>query len=183
MKKILCLLITIILFNCSSDDSSLNNSDFFLNMNVVGESFSTGNEISVSISMDNCIDDYFLTVQSLGQIENSEILVTAFFTHAETVNNFNDNVISSNRVLAQVDLDCHFDLDFIIDFYYEPYGNMEIDYSSNNFNNISSIILLDEDNQERRYAITGNFEVTFTDGNGNSVPMSGSYRSELFVLN
>ena len=184
MRKILYLLFaTVVLFNCSSDDSTSNSSDFFLNINVIGDTFSTGNEVSVSLPIDNCDDDYSLTVQSLGQIENSEILLTVFLTHAEEAINFNENAVSSDRVLAQVNLDCHEDLDFIVDFFYEPFGDMEIDSSANNFNTISSIILLDENNQEKRYAISGSFGITFTDGNGTNIPMIGDYRAEILVLN
>ena len=172
------------MFNCSSDDSDSDN-DFeqFLEITVLGQTYTTDNEFSFSSTQDDCNSSNILIFQSLGQIDNAELFIDVFLLHQEVGSDFNSNIAESPRLLSQTNLSCYLDFDFVVSFFSETLGTLELDASGNNVNTITDISLLRELNQENVYAVNGQFEATFIDNSGNPIPTTGRYRSEIYILN
>ena len=194
MKKIFFLIIITLTFascsnNSSNNSNSLTSNKAYCNITLNGETihheFNEG--MSFSDYDTNCTTHYSLRLQNVEQFENASYFLDLYFVHNENLTNFLGyniaNTTVRNKGLDIVNPLCYNNFDFIAQ--YEDKSNSTIlnfNPTSSNTNTIQSITLYHEDSLEKIYAVMGNFSVTYKKGNGSLVPLSGDYRTFIYVL-
>jgi len=76
---------------------------------------------------------------------------------------------------------CANNFDFVADFEYQN-NYLSFDTSSNNFNQITNVIVAEEDSQKILYSVEGNFEATYTKPDNTTTKITGKYKTQIEVL-
>lgn len=199
MKKNLYLLLVLsmsIITGCSSDDDDdIQNDDFYLKVEVLGETYNSEIIGNIGINYLSCAypNDNDIMYESifLANIETSKILVNVSLFHFENAVHFqgfnknNSNVVSITKfdIYNPQPEPCIDNFDFEVELYSEDHGGfLEYDTSASNYNKIESIKVSDENNQQTTYTVKGNFNIKFIGDNSEVIPLKGEYRTFISVL-
>lgn len=179
MKQTLILLFsTIIMVSCSSDDndSSSRNDHFSITRN--GKTYTNNNIAYASLEDYACNDPNLeLTATwSASYIENSEFNFSLGIILPSLESTFENGLDYSNSQVNDngVGIACFNNFDFLPD-YSENDKDLSLDGTANNFNKIESITKVSESGEFVVHAIKGNYQLSFSDGNGYNVEVNGNY--------
>jgi hypothetical protein len=188
------LIVYFILTSCSNDDSTpVPEENYFLNIEVLNTNLSSDNVPFYYSTVDECGTNKSLRQSLIGEINASQFSIQSFLVHYENISNFSDdNNQNSNVILPEQFATCFDNFDFFMFLAINAYGgNLPLDTSSNNTNDITEITFIREFEwtsqdilrREINYAISGNFNLTFLDINDTPVVVTGEYRMPVFVVN
>lgn len=185
------LLLTTLLASCSSDDSSDNSTpnnigycEVIINGQTYRHDFNEGESFSYVGVVDNCTESNYLTMQSVEQFETSSFFLDLSLMHDELLSDFNGYDVNSSNVKSYWEIgDCADNFDFIANYYDETTNaNLSFNSSSSNQHTIQDISVYSENNEEIIYAVTGNFNVTYKKIDNSLLPVTGNYRTFIYVI-
>lgn len=197
MKKVLCypyLLFSILFItSCSnSDDSASNNNvaknKWYYEVTLHGETirneYEEGNTFSYGAI--NCDSNIDLRSQNTGQIQKANYFLNLEFVHKEIQEQFEGYLIDNTNVRDHFKYDgslCYSNFDLITS-YRDEISEKDLDFNStsNNYNKILDVSVYSENQTEITYAVKGKFEVTFKKSDNSLVPVSGNYKTFIYVL-
>lgn len=183
MKQIaILLLLPLMLTSCSSDEDSSNSSltSAFFTINRNGQSIRQDNVFFVSLEMDDCSNSGFrLTATWTGNfIETSEFNFAPGIIAPTLKTDIDNNLeVTTNIAILEEGLgsvDC-VSLYQFLPLYWEENFSVTLDDSADNMNNIVEISMISDDVTKTTYAIQGNYNLTYTDGEDYSVNITGEY--------
>lgn len=191
MKKPLFILSLslLTLFCCSSDDegsdSSLTTAFFTINRN--GQSLRQDVNAYSIFGVDNCSDsDFELDATfAIEYLETSEFEfamgIIAPNLKSDIDNNLSVNINPDVVEGGISNIDCFLLYQFIPDYFDSNYF-VSLDTAADNMNNIVEIAMISESSNEATYAIRGNYNLTYSDGDDYSVNVTGEYVLHVDVL-
>jgi len=184
MKKIILLFaITLVLFGCSKDDESSSSSNYYVEVNLLEETYRYEGIGIYSYGTNDCNSNETLRLQSIAQFEKSNFFLDLYIIHDEIQSDFQGYNITNSTIKSDGfnPFDCYDNFNFIAEFEFE--GNyLELDSSINNYNKIKSVDVFDESSQIITYSVEGNFEATYKKIDNTTIKVTGSYRTQIEVL-
>jgi hypothetical protein len=194
MKKITLLLITIVtLVACSSDDNdgddnTSTNSGYFFKATFDSENYTEQNELLGEVFWEetDCNTDKDLWRVYIGQVETSSLFIDANLMYFQNSSEFDDTTPGVRDVVPSwwtVNANCYSHFELMLDLVVA--GDLYIvNSSANNSNNITSITMVSENNQEVIYSVEGTYDANFHDelDNSSTARVTGSYRTPLHIL-
>lgn len=191
MNKITLLLIAILTLSaCSSDDddNSSSTNGYFFKATFNGENYTEQNELLGEVFWDetDCDTDENLWRVYIGQVETSNLFIDANLMYFQNLSEFEGTNTGTRNVVPSwwtVDADCYGNFELMLDL--EVGDDLYIvDSSADNSNDITSITIVSEDNQEIIYSVQGTYDAHFYDelDNSSTRRVTGSYRTPLHIL-
>ncbi|MEC3906120.1 hypothetical protein VOI54_03765 [Tamlana sp. 2201CG12-4] len=179
MKQLLTIfLATALIVSCSSNDDDSRTNDDHFNITRNGESYTSSNLAYASLEDYDCNNSNLelTSTWSATYIENSEFSFSLGIVLPSQQTTFVNGLDYSNSGVNDngINAVCFNNYDFLPD-YFESGKNLSLDLSANNFNEIESVTKISESQSLVTHAVKGNYQLTYTDGNGYNVFISGDY--------
>jgi hypothetical protein len=196
------ILTTLFFIGCSKDsaDSSNKNEKRFLNLNLNGTELSYNGDDDLLVwgfTGENCNPNGKLSLQIVGDIENSLYYAQVNLAHFENLVDFSDtkkNIATTTRVtdtnsywdwmtddLNSSFCDLNNDLCIWIEDKSKDNVYLKLKPNTTSKHNITKTEFISEDSTSKIYAIEGNFSATYIKDKSD-FPVSGNYRTLIEVL-
>lgn len=175
--------------SCSKSDDSPStptiSNKAYCNVTLLGETLHDEYEegYTVVYGLQSCIPNSPVSSPIVGQFDKSNYFLNILFVHKDRKSQFVGYNLNNTTVKSNFDIStCFNNFDLIVEFdSYSPNSTLTFNNSSSNINQIEDITLYSEDDLEIIYVVKGNFQVTYKKPDNSLIPVTGDYRTFIYV--
>lgn len=167
--------------SCKKDSDNDNpSSGSFIEITVNGKTYNTSNYSSGSGfgSVEGCYGKPTFKA-SIGQIDVSTLFFDVYLTHYENNTDFTTSSTGQYKVYSDFG-DCNLDLG--VSFTDKSQSNQGTTLQSGSNHTVTKIKQVDNTSTEIGYFVSGTFSCSFKNSQGQIIPVTGKYQTNLYAL-